>query len=151
MIPMNRTRFTITTTARLPKELFAKWKTTARRNRASPLGGWFGRFPRHPTPRSSKVLTEFVTKRSSLISEEHETMTVKQILRVKPGHRVEVVAPELAEGELVDVLVLACGRQRAQHESVLAFIDSLPDGPRAFGTWDEYERHLRQERESWDR
>ena len=35
--------------------------------------------------------------------------------------------------------------------SVLSFIDSLPAGPRAFATWDEYEQHLRQERDSWDR
>ncbi len=78
-------------------------------------------------------------------------MTVKQIVRVQPGHRVEVVVPELAEGELVDVVIEPCGRPTVQHESVLAFIDSLPDGPRAFPTWDEYEQHLRQERDSWDR
>ncbi len=34
---------------------------------------------------------------------------------------------------------------------LLSFIDSLPEGPRAFATWEEYERHLRDERNSWDR
>ena len=33
---------------------------------------------------------------------------------------------------------------------VLSFIDALPDGPRAFATWEEYERHLQCERDSWD-
>lgn len=34
---------------------------------------------------------------------------------------------------------------------ILSFIDSLPEGPRAFATWDEYEQHLKHERDSWDR
>ena len=78
--------------------------------------------------------------------------SIRQVVRVQPGHRVEFVAPELAEGELVSVLVQRCDQQPATcHESVVAFIDSLPNGPRAFLTWEEYEQHLRQERDSWDR
>ncbi|MDB5388529.1 MAG: hypothetical protein JWM11_4175 [Planctomycetaceae bacterium] len=77
--------------------------------------------------------------------------SVHQTVRVQPGHRVEVMAPELIEGDLVNVVVLPCSQPAATHESILSFIDSLPDGPRAFGNWDEYEQHLRDERESWDR
>lgn len=77
---------------------------------------------------------------------------VKQIVRVMPGHRVEFIAPELAEGELVEVVVI---RRREytndQSESIASFLDGLPDGPRAFSTWGEYERFLCQERDSWDR
>ena len=39
----------------------------------------------------------------------------------------------------------------ATSNDILSFIDSLPDGPRAFTTWEEYERHLQSERDSWDR
>ena len=71
-------------------------------------------------------------------------LSVKQVVRVQPGHRVEIVAPEFAEGDLVDVVVQS-SEPSVRHGSVLSFIDSLPDGPRAFATWDEYEQHLRQE------
>lgn len=81
-------------------------------------------------------------------------LSVKQIVRVMPGHRVEIVAPELTEGEEVEVIVSPRTPRTSRAPtalSVLSFIASLPDGPRAFATWDEYEQHLRQERESWDR
>jgi hypothetical protein len=35
--------------------------------------------------------------------------------------------------------------------SALEFLQSLPPGPLAFETWDEYERHLREERGAWAR
>ena len=78
-------------------------------------------------------------------------LSVTQIVRVKPGHRVEVVAPEFVEGDEVEVVVSSRATRAPATPSVLKFVDSLPDGPRAFATWDEYEQHLRQERESWDR
>lgn len=31
------------------------------------------------------------------------------------------------------------------------FIETLPPGPRCFPTWEEYERALQAERDSWDR
>ena len=77
--------------------------------------------------------------------------SVTQIVRVKPGHRVEIVSPEFVEGDEVEVVVSPRTARASVPTSVLSFIDSLPDGPRAFSTWDEYEQHLRQERESWDR
>ena len=79
-------------------------------------------------------------------------ISVKQVVRVKPGHRIEVAAPELAEGRLVDVTVRSCPNSEATVDgSLLAFLDSLPAGPRAFSTWEEYEQHRREERDSWDR
>ena len=79
-------------------------------------------------------------------------INVKQLVRVQPGHRVEVFAPEFSEGELVDVIVRSCSEPTAATQpSLLAFLDSLPDGPRAFATWEEYEQHRREERDSWDR
>ena len=75
---------------------------------------------------------------------------VRQRVQVMPGHRVELVAPELNDGEWVDVVVRADADLPARRANVLAFIDSLPAGPRAVADWDAYERLLQQERESWE-
>ena len=70
---------------------------------------------------------------------------------VLPGHRLEVSAPELPEGATVEVIVVLPGKPKPQFDSALEFLDSLPPGPRAFKTWEEYEQHLQTERSSWDR
>jgi hypothetical protein len=70
---------------------------------------------------------------------------------VLPGHRVEVTAPELPEGIKVEVIVVVPDEAKPQFGSVLDFLESLPAGPRAFKTWEEYERHLQEERNSWQR
>lgn len=75
---------------------------------------------------------------------------VRQRVQVMPGHRVELVAPELNDGEWVEVVVRADGDPPATRANVLAFIDSLPAGPRAVADWDAYDRLLQQERESWE-
>ena len=72
------------------------------------------------------------------------------LVRVQPGHRVEVVSPELLEGQLVHVIITPEMSSSLDSDTIVAFLDSLPDGPRAFATWDEYDRYLRQERESRD-
>jgi hypothetical protein len=70
---------------------------------------------------------------------------------VLPGHRLEVSAPELPEGVKVEVIVVLPGKPEPRFGSALEFLESLPRGPRAFNTWEEYEQHLREERNSWDR
>jgi hypothetical protein len=35
--------------------------------------------------------------------------------------------------------------------SMLEFLESLPPGPRAFKTWEDYDQHLREEKNAWDR
>jgi alpha-D-ribose 1-methylphosphonate 5-triphosphate synthase subunit PhnH len=77
--------------------------------------------------------------------------SVKQVVRVKAGHRVELVAPELVEGELVDVIVLSRTVVGRAGRSAIEFLDSLPEGPRAVATWDGYDQQLREEKKSWDR
>lgn len=71
--------------------------------------------------------------------------------KVLPGHRVEVIMPELPEGESVEVLVVP--KQPAPETlcAMLDLIDSLPPGPRSAGTWEEVDKHLQQERDAWDR
>ena len=64
---------------------------------------------------------------------------------------VVVTNSPLPEGTKVEVVVLAPEKPARQFGSALEFLESLPPGPRAFKTWEEYERFLREERDSWDR
>ena len=76
--------------------------------------------------------------------------TIRKAATVLPGGRLELCDPGLPDGARVDVTVVV--REQAQRRtSMLEFVESLPPGPRAFPTWDEYERHLREEKEAWDR
>jgi hypothetical protein len=70
---------------------------------------------------------------------------------VLPGHRLEVCAPELPEGATVEVIVVLPETPKPRFSSALDFLESLPPGPRAFPTWEEYERHLREEKDAWER
>ena len=70
---------------------------------------------------------------------------------VLPGHRLEVSAPELPEGAKVEILILLPEQPKPHPLSMVEFLESLPPGPRAFPTWDEYERHLQEEKDSWER
>lgn len=78
-------------------------------------------------------------------------MIIKQSLRVQPGHRVEVVSPDLPVGVMVNVTVEQIHSPPLDTSSIVQFLDSLPDGPRAFSSWEQYDQHLREDRESWDR
>jgi hypothetical protein len=70
---------------------------------------------------------------------------------VLPGHRLEISAPELPEGVQVEVIVVLPEKPKPRFGSALEFLESLPPGPRAFKTWEEYEQHLREEKDAWDR
>jgi hypothetical protein len=70
---------------------------------------------------------------------------------VLPGHRLEITAPELPEGVKVEVIVVLPEKPKPQFDSALEFLKSLPPGPRAFPTWEEYERHLQEEKDAWER
>jgi hypothetical protein len=67
------------------------------------------------------------------------------------GHRLEIIAPELPEGTRVEVIVVLPEPAKPQFGSALEFLESLPPGPRAFKTWEEYERHLQEEKNAWER
>lgn len=72
---------------------------------------------------------------------------------ILPGHRLEVSAPELPEGVKVEVIVVLPGKPEPKFGSALEFLESLPTGPspRAFKTWEEYEQHLQEEKDAWER
>jgi hypothetical protein len=70
---------------------------------------------------------------------------------VLPGHRLEITDPAFPEGAKVEVIVVLPEQPTPRRLSMLEFLESLPPGPRAFKTWEEYERHLREEKDAWDR
>jgi hypothetical protein len=78
-------------------------------------------------------------------------ITLRLRATVQPGHRLEVIAPELPEGELVDVVVQFSSPPAPPRRGILDFLDALPPGPRSYSTWEEMERQFQQERDAWDR
>jgi hypothetical protein len=70
---------------------------------------------------------------------------------VLPGHRLEISAPELPDGAKVEVIVVLPEKPEPRFGSALEFLESLPPGPRAFPTWEEYERFLEEEKNAWER
>jgi len=66
-------------------------------------------------------------------------------------HGVVIPSAPLPEGAKVEVTVISRPEEHRPRFSMLAFLQTLPPGPRAFKTWEEYERHLRQEKDAWER
>lgn len=74
--------------------------------------------------------------------------------RVQAGHRLEINSPELPEGADVDIFVVmpeSATKPVGEPVPLMEFLDSLPPGPRSAATWEEIERHLQEDRDSWDR
>ena len=61
--------------------------------------------------------------------------------------------PELPEGTHIEVTVVVPAQlvPPTRRMSMLEFVKSLPPGPRAFDTWEEYEKFLQEEKNSWER
>jgi hypothetical protein len=78
-------------------------------------------------------------------------ITLRLRATVQPGHRLEVVAPELPEGETVEVLVQFSPPPAPARGGILDFLDALPPGPRSAASWEEVDRQFHQERDAWDR
>ena len=70
---------------------------------------------------------------------------------VLPGSRIEITAPDLREGEPIDVFLVSSETPASARRSVLEFLDSLPPGPRLCRTWTEIEKHFQEERDASDR
>jgi hypothetical protein len=72
---------------------------------------------------------------------------------VLPGHRLELNSPELPEGAKVEVIVVLPESPEPRRMSMLELLETLPPGPspRCFPTWEEYERHLKEEKNAWER
>jgi len=78
---------------------------------------------------------------------------IRLTTRVLPGKRIQVTAPELAEGEDVELIVLRPEGAAAPQEpqGVWDWLQSLPPVQRTAKEWGEVEREFQEERESWDR
>lgn len=77
---------------------------------------------------------------------------------VLPRHRIEITAPELAEGAAVEMFVvmpeaatIVKGEQAVPAQPLMDFLDALPPGPRSAPNWEEMEHTLQEERAVWDR
>src|SRR5262249_30634162 len=71
--------------------------------------------------------------------------------RVLPGNRIEVTAPELKEGETVDVFLVLPGPGGPEEgRSALDIIRGL-QGHRLFRSPEDVDRYLEEGRGSWDR
>jgi len=62
-----------------------------------------------------------------------------------------VPSSPLPEGAKVEVMIAFPEAPKPRRLSMLEFLETLPPGPRAFKTWEEYEQHLREEKDAWDR
>ncbi len=73
---------------------------------------------------------------------------------VLPGNRIEITGPELPEGQEVQVIVVskpavAAGARRSG-PSILEIIEAYK-GPGVFDTAEDVDRHINEERDSWER
>jgi hypothetical protein len=75
----------------------------------------------------------------------------KRITTVQPGHRIEVIVPEVEVGQKVEVIVVDEAPIEAPRQSMLEFLDSLPPRNYTKQEWEEIERQFQEERDSWDR
>lgn len=72
--------------------------------------------------------------------------------RVQSGNQIVIPADGFDVGQDVDITIQpAKSENAAPPDDILAFIDSLPAGPRSGKTWEEVERNFREERDAWDR
>lgn len=77
------------------------------------------------------------------------SVTVQVKTTVLPGHRIEVQAPELPEGRPATVLIVV--EDAAMPKRRLRDVLAGYGGGQAFGSAEEVDAYLREERDSWDR
>jgi len=79
-------------------------------------------------------------------SDGHRT-ALHTTARVQSGNKIEIAAPELKEGQDLDVFLIPRPSVNQPRRSVLEFLDSVPPGPRSAPTWDEFERRFQDGRD----
>lgn len=69
---------------------------------------------------------------------------------VLPGHRVEIVSPQLPEGTAVEVIVLL--PDPAERTSLYEWLaaGSPASKPRSADSWEQYDQLIQEERSQWD-
>jgi hypothetical protein len=132
------------------------------------VGSWFSRIKSVPDNFSVPVVTEPAAQRGHhnapfeiiILRERGLTMAtatdglrtaLHTTARVQSGNKIEITAPQLTEGQDVDVFLIPRPSEPHPGRSVLEFLDSLPPGPRSASSWNELERQFQEERNAWDR
>jgi hypothetical protein len=70
---------------------------------------------------------------------------------VLPGHRIEIAAPELPEGDTVEVIVVLSRPANGLKKSMLDYVKTLPPRPLLYKTPEQADEYLKEERDSWER
>lgn len=70
--------------------------------------------------------------------------------KVLPGKKIEIAAPDLIEGEAVEVFVVMPKRRGPRRRTVMDLIEGK-EFPKTRRTADEIDRYIQEERDSWDR
>ena len=82
---------------------------------------------------------------------------IRLTTKVLPGKRIEFSAPELIEGEDVEIFValphapLPSSLKGKEYIPALDFVDSLPPSTLTPEDWQRIDRELQEEKDSWDR
>ncbi len=79
--------------------------------------------------------------------------TMHLTARVLAGSRIEIVSPDLTEGDSVDITLVIQHKpspEDSTRKSVFDIVQSLPPGPRSASTWEQVDRQLNAERDAWD-
>jgi len=69
--------------------------------------------------------------------------------KVLPGKKIELTSPSLVEGEQVEVIIVLPAKPRGRRRYVLDTLKAPPP-PKLFGTPEEADQYLKEERNSWD-
>ncbi|MFT3879969.1 MAG: hypothetical protein QM703_09960 [Gemmatales bacterium] len=69
---------------------------------------------------------------------------------VLPGQRIEISSPELQVGQQLTVTLRPVEAQPPAKDNIVEFIKKHRKPLRSFSSWEEMEKSLQAERDSWD-
>jgi hypothetical protein len=76
--------------------------------------------------------------------------TVRMTTTVLPGHKIEIISPDLPVGGTVEVTVTVPTSPAPGGKGILDFINSSPFR-KTPEEWEQFEKDFQEERNSWDR
>jgi hypothetical protein len=78
--------------------------------------------------------------------------TLQRFATVQPGHRVEVTVDEFQVGQTVQVYIVAQQPSLRDYpgQSLLEYIQKHRQPMKSYPTWEEYEKAIQTERDSWE-
>lgn len=92
---------------------------------------------------------------SAIPSKTETTPNMRIRTLVLKGGRIEIISPQLKEGEAVEVDIRSAAPSQAEldegRRSALELIESLPPSARTEEEWAAYDRQFQEQRDSWER